>query len=208
MADFTGSTPHPDRDTVRAAAPEHPQRDPQMMQCPIIWPRSNSGLAHRMSKRSSWRERSAAAAPTADAAPRGRYPRPTSTRCGARRPTAVSRLTMSRPRRRGNCCCECSSDIDVADRMLVLSTAGRRPDFAIAGGQSRQRGAHRDVARAGHLPAERVAGTADTRATVHTEIPRDSGTPQLIIRTGWATTSVEPIPVTPRRPLEEVVSAL
>jgi hypothetical protein len=50
--------------------------------------------------------------------------------------------------------------------------------------------------------------STDARATIRSEVLHDSGFPQLIVRIGWAATSSDPVPDTPRRPLDEVVRPL
>lgn len=48
----------------------------------------------------------------------------------------------------------------------------------------------------------------DTRALVRADVLSDSGFPQLIVRIGWAATSAQQVPQTPRRPMDEVVRPL
>ncbi|WP_040790580.1 Acg family FMN-binding oxidoreductase [Nocardia paucivorans] len=47
-----------------------------------------------------------------------------------------------------------------------------------------------------------------TRDLIRGDVLDDIGYPQLIIRVGWAATSADEVPVSPRRPLDEVVSPL
>jgi hypothetical protein len=46
---------------------------------------------------------------------------------------------------------------------------------------------------------------ADTRDAVQTDVFGDSGFPQMLLRIGWAPINADPLPRTPRRPLEDVV---
>lgn len=48
----------------------------------------------------------------------------------------------------------------------------------------------------------------DTRATVQSDVLGGTGYPQLIIRVGWAEVAAGAVPVSPRRPLTEVVGPL
>ncbi|MBF6176636.1 hypothetical protein [Nocardia blacklockiae] len=48
----------------------------------------------------------------------------------------------------------------------------------------------------------------DARDHIRTEVLGDSGFPQLIVRIGFAATSAEPVPQTPRRPIDEIVRPL
>lgn len=45
----------------------------------------------------------------------------------------------------------------------------------------------------------------DTRAAVRADVFGTSGHPQMLLRIGWAPTDAEPLPLTPRRPLDDVV---
>ncbi|MGW4772512.1 Acg family FMN-binding oxidoreductase [Nocardia sp. NPDC004278] len=47
-----------------------------------------------------------------------------------------------------------------------------------------------------------------TRDLVRADVLSDSGFPQVIIRIGWAATSAEPVPMTPRRAVADVVHPL
>src|SRR5690606_31846056 len=46
---------------------------------------------------------------------------------------------------------------------------------------------------------------AAERAKLRMRVLRDTGYPQAFVRVGWAHTSAEPLPPTPRRPLDEVL---
>ena len=46
---------------------------------------------------------------------------------------------------------------------------------------------------------------AETRAAVQEDVFGTSGFPQMLLRVGWAPVNAEPLPSTPRRPLEHVV---
>jgi nitroreductase len=45
----------------------------------------------------------------------------------------------------------------------------------------------------------------ETRDAVQTDVFGDSGFPQMLLRIGWAPVDADPLPSTPRRPLDEVV---
>src|SRR5271169_5725496 len=48
----------------------------------------------------------------------------------------------------------------------------------------------------------------ETRDAVQTDVFGDSGFPQMLLRIGWAPVNADPLPRTPRRPVEEVVEWL
>jgi hypothetical protein len=48
----------------------------------------------------------------------------------------------------------------------------------------------------------------ETRNAVQTDVFGDSGFPQMLLRIGWAPVNADPLPRTPRRPLEDVVELL
>lgn len=45
---------------------------------------------------------------------------------------------------------------------------------------------------------------SDTRAELRATLLGDKGVPQMLLRVGWAALNAEPIPATPRRPLDDV----
>jgi len=49
---------------------------------------------------------------------------------------------------------------------------------------------------------------AETRAAIRSEVFGGNDYPQMMLRIGWAPVGADPLPSTPRRPLEEVVSSL
>lgn len=49
---------------------------------------------------------------------------------------------------------------------------------------------------------------ADTRASVRDDVFGASGHPQMIVRIGWAPVDAEPVPATPRRPVQDVANWL
>lgn len=49
---------------------------------------------------------------------------------------------------------------------------------------------------------------ADTRARVAEDVFGSEGYPQMLLRIGWAPVNADPLPATPRRPLEEVAKWL
>lgn len=100
-------------------------------------------------------------------------------------------------------------DIDAADRMLLLTTSSDDRLSQLRAGEA---------ASAGLLTATRLGlatcpltepmELTDTRKRIRTNVLDNAGFPQIIIRVGWAVPSAEPVPVTPRRPLDEVVRPL
>ena len=48
----------------------------------------------------------------------------------------------------------------------------------------------------------------ETRDAVQIEVFGISGFPQMLLRVGWAPVNADPLPATPRRPLEDVVEYL
>jgi nitroreductase len=46
---------------------------------------------------------------------------------------------------------------------------------------------------------------AETRDAVQTDVFGDTGFPQMLLRIGWAPVNADPLPCTPRRPVEDVV---
>lgn len=57
-------------------------------------------------------------------------------------------------------------------------------------------------------PLSQALEIADTRRFIENEILDDVAVPQLLLRVGWAPLSAEPLPVSPRRPMDTVVAAL
>ena len=49
---------------------------------------------------------------------------------------------------------------------------------------------------------------ADTRAVIRSAVLDDSGFPQIMLRTGWAPPSAEPLPATPRHSVAEMIDSL
>jgi len=49
---------------------------------------------------------------------------------------------------------------------------------------------------------------AETREAVQREVFGDKASPQMLVRVGWALPDAEPLPLVPRRPIEEVVEYL
>ena len=48
----------------------------------------------------------------------------------------------------------------------------------------------------------------DIRASVGADVFGKEGYPQMLLRIGWAPVNADPLPATPRRPLDEVVTRL
>ncbi|WP_067903166.1 Acg family FMN-binding oxidoreductase [Nocardia vaccinii] len=100
-------------------------------------------------------------------------------------------------------------DIDGEDTMLVLSTSGDERISQLRAGEAASAVLLTATAMglATCLLTEPLE-LADTRAAVRAEVLHDSGFPQVIIRAGWAASSADAIPATPRLPLDEVVQPL
>jgi hypothetical protein len=48
----------------------------------------------------------------------------------------------------------------------------------------------------------------ETRDAVQREVFADQASPQMLLCIGWAPDDAEPLPLTPRRPMQEVVARL
>jgi len=57
-------------------------------------------------------------------------------------------------------------------------------------------------------PVTEPLEVSDTRAAVQEDVFGGSGYAQMLLRVGWAPVNAEPLPATPRRPLEDVVELL
>jgi len=57
-------------------------------------------------------------------------------------------------------------------------------------------------------PVSEPLEIAETREAIRSEVFGDSDYPQMMLRIGWAPVGADPLPSTPRRPLDEVVSTL
>ncbi|GGN77685.1 NAD(P)H nitroreductase [Nocardia rhizosphaerihabitans] len=100
-------------------------------------------------------------------------------------------------------------DIDADDRMLLLSTSSDDRLSRLRAGEATS-AVLLTATRLGlaTCPLTEPMELTDTRRRIRTNILDDTGFPQIIIRVGWAVPSAEPVPVTPRRPLDEVVGPL
>jgi nitroreductase len=100
-------------------------------------------------------------------------------------------------------------DIDAEDQMLLLSTSGDDGISRLRAGEAASAVLLTATALGlASCPLSEPLEVADARAAIRSEALHDSGFPQLIIRIGWAATSSDPVPDTPRRPLDEVVGPL
>lgn len=100
-------------------------------------------------------------------------------------------------------------DVDADERMLVLSTAGDERISRLRAGEAASAVLlTATVMGLATCPLSEPLEVPQTRAAIRTHVLGDSGFPQLIIRIGWAATSADPLPATPRRPLDEVVLPL
>jgi nitroreductase len=57
-------------------------------------------------------------------------------------------------------------------------------------------------------PVTEPLEVTETRRAVQVDVFGDSGFPQMLLRIGWAPANADPLPATPRRPLDEVVETL
>ncbi|MBF6193899.1 nitroreductase family protein [Nocardia beijingensis] len=100
-------------------------------------------------------------------------------------------------------------DIDAADRMLLLSTTSDDRLSQLRAGEAASAVLLTATALGlATCPLSEPMELADTRRRIRAEVLDDAGYPQIIIRAGYAVTSADPVPPTPRRPLAEVVQPL
>lgn len=57
-------------------------------------------------------------------------------------------------------------------------------------------------------PLSQALEIADTRTAIADDVLGGAAVPQLLLRVGWAPTSAPPLPASPRRPLDDVVSVV
>lgn len=57
-------------------------------------------------------------------------------------------------------------------------------------------------------PVSEPLEIADTRAALRSEVFGDEAHPQMMLRVGWAPVGADPLPATPRRPIEDVIQTL
>ncbi|MEU7766608.1 nitroreductase family protein [Nocardia sp. NPDC049190] len=100
-------------------------------------------------------------------------------------------------------------DIDAADRMMLLSTSSDDRLSQLRAGEA----ASAVLLTATTLglatcPLTEPMELTDTRSRIRTRVLDNTGYPQIIVRIGWAVTSADPVPATPRRPLDEFLYPL
>ncbi|WP_249645584.1 Acg family FMN-binding oxidoreductase [Nocardia sputi] len=100
-------------------------------------------------------------------------------------------------------------DVDAADRMLLLSTSSDDRLSRLRAGEA----ASAVLLTATTLglatcPLSEPMELAGTRKRIRANVLDDTGYPQIVVRIGYAIPSADPIPATPRRPLDEVVQPL
>ncbi|BCK56032.1 Acg family FMN-binding oxidoreductase [Nocardia wallacei] len=101
------------------------------------------------------------------------------------------------------------SDVDADARLLLLSTTSDDRISCLRAGEAA--GAVLLTATSLGLatcPLTEPLEVRGARDYIRTEVLGDSGFPQLIIRFGFAATSADPVPRTPRRPIDEIVRPL
>ncbi|UGT67785.1 NAD(P)H nitroreductase [Nocardia gipuzkoensis] len=100
-------------------------------------------------------------------------------------------------------------DVDAADRMMLLSTSSDDRLSRLRAGEA----ASAVLLTATTLglatcPLTEPMELTDTRKRIRSNVLDDTGYPQIVIRIGYAIPSADPVPATPRRPLDEVVQPL
>ncbi|MBU3062380.1 NAD(P)H nitroreductase [Nocardia sp. NEAU-G5] len=100
-------------------------------------------------------------------------------------------------------------DTDAAERLVVLTTTGDDLLSRLRAGE----GASAVLLTATVLglagcPLSEPLEVPETRVRIRRDVLQDSGSPQLIIRIGWAAMSAGPLLPTPRRPVSEVLLPL
>ncbi len=100
-------------------------------------------------------------------------------------------------------------DVDAVDRLLVVSTTGDDRLSRLRAGEAVS-AVLLTATKLGlaSCPLTEPLEIPETRTMIRTDVLADNGCPQLIIRIGWAATSSDPAPATPRRALDEVVFPL
>jgi nitroreductase len=98
---------------------------------------------------------------------------------------------------------------DDAGELFVLATPDDDPRSQLHAGEAASAVllTATDLRLAG-CPLSAALEVADTRAAIQDHILDSAAVPQLILRIGWAPTAAEPLPESPRRPLEEVIGFL
>ncbi|RDI55295.1 Acg family FMN-binding oxidoreductase [Nocardia mexicana] len=97
-------------------------------------------------------------------------------------------------------------DAAAADRMLLLSTSGDDRISRLRAGEATSAVLLTATALGlASCPLTEPLEVPDVRRRIRTDILGDSGFPQLIVRIGWAATSSDEVPRTPRRPVDDVV---
>ncbi|WP_067669910.1 Acg family FMN-binding oxidoreductase [Nocardia miyunensis] len=100
-------------------------------------------------------------------------------------------------------------DIDGEDSMLLLSTPGDERISQLRAGEATSAiMLTATVMGLASCPLTEPLEITATRAAVRSEVLHDSGFPQMIIRLGWAAQSADPLPATPRRPMDQVIRPL
>ncbi|WP_039805130.1 Acg family FMN-binding oxidoreductase [Nocardia araoensis] len=100
-------------------------------------------------------------------------------------------------------------DIDAADRMMLLCTSSDDRLSQLRAGEA----VSAVLLTATTLglatcPLTEPMELTETRRQIRAGVLDDTGYPQIIVRVGYAIPSADPVPATPRRPLDEVVRPL
>ncbi|WP_406230421.1 Acg family FMN-binding oxidoreductase [Nocardia sp. NBC_01009] len=100
-------------------------------------------------------------------------------------------------------------DIDDTARMLLLCTSSDDRLSRLRAGEATSAVLLTATTRGlATCPLTEPLELPDIRAGIRSDILADFGYPQVIVRMGWAATSADEVPATPRRPLDDVVQPL
>ncbi|MET9492942.1 NAD(P)H nitroreductase [Nocardia sp. NPDC006630] len=100
-------------------------------------------------------------------------------------------------------------DTDESARMLLVCTASDDTEAILRAGEAASAVLLTATVRGlATCPLSEPLEVPEIRERIRTELLDGFGYPQLIIRMGWAATSADPVPATPRLPLSEVVRPL
>lgn len=100
-------------------------------------------------------------------------------------------------------------DLDAIDHLLVLSTTSDDRMSRLRAGEAASAILLTATARGlASCALSEPLEIRDTCRAIRREVLHDGGYPQLIIRTGWAMSTAQELPPTPRRHLDDVISSL
>ncbi|WP_028476915.1 nitroreductase family protein [Nocardia sp. CNY236] len=100
-------------------------------------------------------------------------------------------------------------DIDAAERMMLLSTSSDDRLSQLRAGEATSAVLlTATMLGLATCPLSEPMELTETRTQIRTSVLQDTGYPQIVVRVGWSVTSADPVPATPRRPLDEVLGPL